>query len=346
MIYKETLQLSTEANSFSLNNECLHIEGNINDSITSDFLTLSSRLPAKLYKSFKSSIIRTSFYIELTNPTADTDSTKYQIRWAQVLKSDVRYAEYEQCVSICSKLVHKIAYMSDDDLVILKDYCSNSIYSYELPIDYINRHAVPFHATDNIDVFITEGIKKCTAVRSLIKDNSLNPKADIFQKIISSKIKVKAYQTDRAQTGMHQTNREKRWESHPDNFQFAFRRDCNAIEASLILQVCMFKDVDKTLVDMLKEHLLLPETFDYYKCPVTGDILHYDDFENEILNRVHGKSSFQVGHLSPLKSSGSHVSGNIGWISDDGNRIQGSLSMAEVNKLLIRIYINRPELRP
>ncbi len=104
---------------------------------------------------------------------------------------------------------------------------------------------------------------------------------------ISKKIKIKAYQTDRAQTGKHQTNREKRWESHPDNFQFAFRRDCNDVEAALILQ---------------------------------------------------------VGHLNPLKATGGHNATNIGWISDDGNRIQGSLSIDEVKALLRRIYRNRPEL--
>lgn len=348
MSYKEILENATLATSFSLSDDCLAIENCISDTITEALIKLDKRLTPKLYKKFKSAIIRTAFFIELTNPTADTDSTKYQVRWGDVLKTqnDVRYATFDRCLDICEKLLTKIAYLDNSQLTILKDYCSNSIYSFELPIDYIERHAVPFHSANNIDVFITPAIVRCTKVRKLIKDKDLNPKAAIFSKIISQKIKVKAYQTDRAQTGEHQTNREKRWESHPDNYQFAFRRDCNDVEASLILQVCTFAGADETLVHMLQTHDLLPNSLEIYKCPITGEPMQYSDFEEEIEHRVHGKSSFQVGHLNPLKSTGGHEAANIGWISDDGNRIQGSLSMDEVNQLLIRIYTNRPELRP
>lgn len=348
MTYKNTLEAATAATNFRLNDDCLAIEGRINERITEALETLKSRLSAQLYKSFKSALVRSSFFIELTNPTAETDSTKYQVYWVEVLRTqnDVRYATYDQCVEICEKIITKIAAMDDAHLNILKDYCSYSIYSFELPIDYIERHVAPFRCANNVDIFITPAIERCTKVRRLIKDTSLNPKASIFGKIISQKIKVKAYQTDRAQTGAHQTNREKRWESHPENYQFAFRRDCNDVEASLILQVCMFNGADDVLISMLKTHDLLPSAFDIYKCPITGEPLQYNEFENEILNRVHGKSCFQVGHLNPLKSTGGHNAENTGWISDDGNRIQGSLSMDEVNQLLIRIYTNRPELRP
>ncbi len=52
-----------------------------------------------------------------------------------------------------------------------------------------------------------------------------------------------------------------------------------------------------------------------------------------------------AGHLTPLKNGGRHISDNIGRISDDGNRIQGSLSLEEVDNLLIKIYKNRMDLR-
>ena len=346
MAYKEILENATSAKSFSLNEDCLAIEDHVNSNITSSLKILKAKLPEKLYRYFKSAVIRSSFFIELTNPTAETDSTKYKVRWVHILhnQNDVRYATYEQCVAICEKLLLKISEMNQTELNMLKDYCSNSIYTFELPIDYIERHAKPFHVADNIDIFITPAIVRCTKVRKVIKDKRLNPKAEIFSKIISQKIKVKAYQTDRAQTGAHQTNREKCWESHPDNYQFAFRRDCNDVEACLVLQVCTFEGADSALVYMLQSQGLLPNDFEIYKCPITGDPLQYINFENEIKHRVHGKSSFQVGHLNPLKSTGGHNAANIGWISDDGNRIQGSLSMAEVNELLKRIYTNRPEL--
>lgn len=347
MSYKETLEAAVSAKNFRLE-PCLTIEEVISPEITNGLHVLMKRLSAKLYNSFKSAIIRSSFLIELTNPTAETDSTKYQVRWVDVLKkqNDVRFATYEQCVDICEKIIQKISQLSDFRLGILKDYCSNSIYNFELPIDYVDRYAVPFHDAGNIDIFITPEIERCTKMRRLIKDPAKNPKAEIFKKAISQKIKVKAYQTDRAQTGAHQTNREKRWESHPENYQFAFRRDCNEVETSLVLQVCMFDGADTDLVAMLQQNGLLPAAFEKYKCPITGDSLKYSDFEQEVLFPTHGKSSFQVGHLNPLKLTGSHDARNIGWISDDGNRIQGSLSMNEVNELLIRIFKNRPELRP
>jgi len=347
MSYKDILENAISAKNFNLN-ECLTIENQINENITNAFECLKHRLSMKMYKNFKSAIIRAAFFIELTNPTAETDSTKYQVRWVKILKTlnDVRFATFEQCVEICEKIVSKIAQMNDEKLNILKDYCANSIYTFELPIDYIERYKIPFHNAENIDLFINPTIERCTKVRNLITNTTLNPKAAIFKKILSQKIKVKAYQTDRAQTGEHKTNREKRWESHPENYQFAFRRDCNDVEATLILQICKFEGTDSTLVHMLQREHLLPSSFNSYKCPITGDILKYNDFEAEILNRTHGKSCFQVGHLNPLKSTGVHNAENIGWISDDGNRIQGSLSMTEVNELLIRIYSNRPELHP
>lgn len=346
MTYKEILETAVKAKSFKIS-ACLNIESVINTNITIAFEELKGKLSSNLYKAFKAAIIRSSFLIELTDPTADTDSTKYQVRWVETLrvKNDVRYATYEQCIKICEKIVAKVNSLDTKKLQILKDYCSNSIFEFELPIDYIKRDAKPFHTVDNIDIFITPAIIRCMKVRNLIKDSSSNPKADVFKKIISKKIKVKAYKTDRAQTGNHKTNREKRWESHPENFQYAFRRDCNDVEASLILQVCMFEGVDQKLVDILQEEGLIPESYEKYKCPITGEVLNYSEFENEILHPEHGKSNFQVGHLEPLKAKGRHEAINIGWISNDGNRIQGNLSIEEVKKLLMRIYRNRPELR-
>ena len=344
MGYKEILDQAVSAKNFKLNAQCLACEEIISETASRSLAIIKDRVAAKIYKNFKTSIIRSSFLIELTIPSAESDSTKYQVRWAETLRNDVRHATYEQCVEIFEKICQKISLLDEERFNVLVDYCSNSIFNNELPIDYIDRHANPFHIANNIDIFITEDIIKCTLVRKLIKDKQLNPKAEIFQKIVADKIKVKAYQTDRAQTGTYKTNREKRWESHPDNYQFAFRRDCNAIEALLILQVCMFEGANSTLVELLKEKELLSDNFELYRCPVTGEVIKYNDFENEILHRVHGKSSFQVGHLNPLKSTGLHNANNIGWISDDGNRIQGSLSMEEVDQLLIRIYRNRPEL--
>lgn len=65
----------------------------------------------------------------------------------------------------------------------------------------------------------------------------------------------------------------------------------------------------------------------------------------EIENRTHGKSDFQIGHLNPLKRSieapiSGHTPKNIGWICSAGNRIQGDLSLEETRALLKRIQDN------
>ena len=62
----------------------------------------------------------------------------------------------------------------------------------------------------------------------------------------------------------------------------------------------------------------------------------------------HGKSPYQVGHLNPLKAGSSpkfrHAAANISWISDDGNRIQGHLSLDATKALIKRIAANYERL--
>ena len=186
-------------------------------------------------------------------------------------------------------------------------------------------------------------------MRRFIRDTHRNPASEVFQTILADKIKVKTYLTDRALTGDYKTNREKRWEAHPNSVQYALRRSCMKIETKLLLQIATFEGCDKDLVRNLQCDGLLSNTFDYCKCPITGDTIQYSEFANDALNPIHGKSKFQVGHLNPLKALDSdgangHTADNISWISENGNRIQGSLSLDEVDELLKRIYRNRPEL--
>lgn len=329
---------------------CLNISG-IDTKLDTDLSELENKLSKlenklghKTFKEFESCVIRSSFFIEVTNSNSSTDATNYQVRWSPILKNDVRYASFEECFLIAKKLFLKLASLNSEKLSLLIDFSTNSIFQYELPIDYICKDKNPLHSSNNIDLFITKDMQRNTLVRKLIRNSKINPNVKLFSKILENKIKVKAYKTDRAQTGKYKTNREERWESHPQNYQFAYRRDCNNIETVLILQICRFKGAPQSLLESLyKNHLLKTDIADY-KCPITGDPLLYNDLKHEILNTKHGKSSFQVGHLDPLKLTGKHKPDNIAWLSEDGNRIQGSLSFQEVNSLLKRIYKNRPEL--
>lgn len=297
---------------------------------------------------FQRSIIRNIFLIELVN--TQVTSTKVETRWSNHLNEDVRFASYEICIAILEKLLCKIANLSDDDFAIVKEFMNNTVVPYEMPIDYINRYAVPIHTAENIDLFLDNTVRTCIQMRQFICDTQRNPSAQIFKTILDDKVKVKTYFTDRAQTGDYKTNREKRWEAHPSSVQYALRRDCMRIETKLLLHIAMFEGCDQGLVASMQEVGLLPDVFSFVKCPITGDNIQYTEFANDTLYPTHGKSAFQVGHLNPLKSSDTdgfygHTADNISWISENGNRIQGSLSLNEVNELLKRIYLNRPELR-
>jgi hypothetical protein len=77
--------------------------------------------------------------------------------------------------------------------------------------------------------------------------------------------------------------------------------------------------------------------------------MSFSAFRAELQNPTHGKSNFQVGHLNPLKlddptgGASGHTADNISWVSANGNRIQGSLSLSEVRDLLRKIAANYAE---
>jgi len=169
----------------------------------------------------------------------------------------------------------------------------------------------------------------------------------LFSSILKDKIKVETYLTDRVQTGKHKTNREKRWEVHPESVHFSFRRNCIEIERKLIDQLCHFEGFPSDLFALLKSEGMVTEGTTY-RCPVTLNPFSFKEFKKEIESRIHGKSNFQVGHLNPLKlitddPASGHIPENISWFSVDGNRIQGNLSLKEVRELLAKIHKNYVE---
>jgi hypothetical protein len=221
-----------------------------------------------------------------------------------------------------------------------------------LPIDYVERPtvnddvAIRIHRKDNIAWTADENITRTLKLRQYLTNPQASPDAEFFKKVIDDKIRVKTYLTDRVLTGLHKTNREKRWEVHPRSVHFAFRRECIAIEYELITQLCAFEGFPENFRAMLQEQGILPQTMEVSRCPITLEPLVFQEFREELMNPVHGKSSFQVGHLNPLKLDdptsliAGHTSRNIAWISANGNRIQGSMSLKEVRNLLKKIAYN------
>lgn len=348
MCIKEVFDTAVSGVRFGINT-CIEIENAVPTESAKLLSSIRNKLTASEYKAFMRSIIRNSFLIELVND--EITSTKVETHWSDHLADDIRYSTFDMCYSIFFKLLNTLNDLNDDDLSILKEFFNNTVVPYEMPIDYINRFANPIHTLDNVALYLDEDVKKCIEMRKFIRNQSENPSADVFQTILEDKIKTKTYLTDRALTGIYRTNREKRWEAHPNSVQYALRRECMKIENKLLLQVATFEGCNCKLVSNLQRKALLPTHFDFCKCPVTGDTIQFDKFEHDTLHPTHGKSLFQVGHLNPLKAQNvegmgnGHIADNVCWISENGNRIQGSLAMHEVDDLLRRIFINRPELR-
>lgn len=344
MSYKQKLENAVSTRSFKIN-DCAGLVDELNIEAKHAFGKIQSVVGSGAAKYIHDSLVRNCFLIELVN--RDITSTKFQVRWTNELgESDPRFASYDECLRIAQKLIKEMDGLSRDDLLLISRFKDYKSVPYELPFDYTDRYAEHIHSESNIELVFHEAARRAIGLRIFLSDERHNPDAGVFKIILADKIKVKTYLTDRAQTGLYQTNREKRWETHPLSVQYSLRSDCMEIESKLLLQVAKFKGANSELVKSLQQEGYLPVEFDCEKCPITGEYLEYEAFIGDVLNPRHGKSPFQVGHLNPLKTvsdgdSFGHTAGNISWISDDGNRIQGSLSMKEVDELLVRIYINR-----
>jgi hypothetical protein len=183
-------------------------------------------------------------------------------------------------------------------------------------------------------------------LRKYLTTRSTSPDSKFFKKVLKTKIKVKVYLTDRVLTGAYKTDREKRWEIHPFSVQFSTRRTAMEIEYALITQLCSFTNFSTESHERLEKRNILAALGEMFRCPITLQLLMFDEFETALQNPVQGKSSFQIGHLTPLKldepvtGARGHTADNISWISEDGNRIQGNLTLTQVRELLKKIAEN------
>lgn len=300
----------------------------------------------QISKKILQALIRFAFYIEpVKQPKIET--TKFTVRWSASLENDPRQCSYENCVLIFDKLLNDLsAYLEDEEKrTMLEIIANNSLVSYELNIDYIERiENTSIHNVENISFFWENAIRQVYLLRRYLLDSGNHDYVMFFSQTYD-KIAVKSFLTDRVLTGIHKTNREKRWECHPGSVHFALRRECLAIEVKLIKQICHLDGFPVELRTLLSDNNVIIFSDEITKCPITLDLLSFEKFQNEVLNPVMGKSSFQVGHLHPLKSieenlCSGHTADNISWISFEGNRIQGDLSVEETRSLILRIIDN------
>ncbi len=300
-------------------------------------------------------ILRHAFLIELVK-LPGVETTKFQTRWCSQLNQDCRQTSFEECLEIARYLIADLAktwLKSSNNVEILNLFFNYSMLPYELPIDYLSTKGFEknnidsrIHRRENIGWVADEKIVRTLKLRKFLCHADTSPEPEFFKKVINDKIKVKTYLTDRVQTGKYKTNREKRWEVHPQSVHFALRRVCLAIEYQLITQICSFDGFPEDSKSILQNEEILPKEMQVFRCPITLERISFQEFKDELMNPIHGKSNFQVGHLNPLKLNDSkstfsgHTPENVSWISADGNRIQGSMSLDEVKKLLKQIGRN------
>ncbi len=289
-------------------------------------------------------LTRAAFMIEPVND--DVTSTKYDVRWSERLGgADPRGASFDECLAIHETLATKlVALLADEDFrTEIRLVLAWERSPHEFPIDYVSKAVVPIHAVGNVRLLRDPSYQRLLGIRRALLDPKLNPDSQLFEAIFD-KIRVKSYLTDRAQTGNYQTNREKRWEAHPQSPQFALRGECFSVELELIDQLFRFQSFPPGIVRYLQSSKLLGDLGKVARCPVTLDPLDFEVLAQEVTDPTHGKSAYQVGHMNPLKAGEGvefrHHRANISWITADGNRIQGHLTLKETRQLLLRISAN------
>lgn len=326
--------------------------GNFDSTLTSHFASTADKLA--------NAIFRHVFLIELVKTDSKIETTKFQCRWFDELKAsdDPRYCSFDECVTIASDLFADLngTWLKKPDHVTLLNLCfDNSLLPYEVPLDYVDRPlpakpGMRIHRRGNLTWMCTDTMIRTLKLRNFLTKSSSSPDREFFRNVLSDKIQVKTYLTDRVLTGEYKTNREKRWEVHPYSVHFALRRTCMEIEYALIQQLCAFDGFPEEWRAILQREGILPIDLPEYRCPVTLDKMSFQSFRSELADPSHGKSRFQVGHLNPLKlddptaTASGHTAQNIGWVSADGNRVQGSLGIAEVRTMIRRIAKNYDEL--
>ncbi len=289
-------------------------------------------------------ILRAVYLIELVK--SDVTSTKYDVRWTNKLKTtDPRKASYEECLAIHESLCGEILALLSDGIFQseLKLVVPWGLSPHEIPVDYLSKTVRPLHSVQNLRILRDLQYSRLLRIRQALLDSELNPDFQLFAAIFD-KIRVKSYLTDRALTGDYKTNREKRWEAHPESPQFALRKDCLAVELALVDQLISFRAFPAGIIQYLQRVNLIGNVAKLARCPVTRDPLDFEILTQEVTEPTHGKAAYQVGHLNPLKAGVGdeyrHHPANISWITEDGNRIQGHLTLKETRDLLLRISRN------
>jgi len=325
------------------------------ESLALNLNILKENLSPKGFKYTLECLGRFSFCIELTN--LNITSTKMKTRWVlgRITKTkpgtfenyegnfiageDERSASFDECYSIFHKSTLLLA--SSEQHQSLMELFSNQKKRgtpYEAVFTYINPNLEQTHAVSNIRLVNTPDAEWLARARPIIQPILKNDSDGNKTKCLE-KIATKCYKTDRSQTGEVQTNRAKRWECLAIDFQHATIEECWSVERKLLNDLAHFQGFpDESRQQLISSGLFNDQGVTL--CPITFKPMV---FQGLLGGADHGESKFQVGHMIPLKAGGRHTGNNIEWISSDGNRIQGSLSIQDTRQMLKEIFFGMDE---
>ena len=314
--------------------------------VSTNFRKIENLTNASIAKDILLSSLRFSFLIELTN--LKIASTKMKTRWVpgKIIKiqqdsyknvqgdfspgDDPRSNTFEDCYEIFEEILVMLsqnpvssntAYLSV--LGDLSSIGSATRVPYEFVFTYRDSTLNPIHQKSNIRLVFLDDLNWLIKARPIF--------GNALSKSSIDKISTKTYKTDRAQTGVDQTNRAKRWEVLSGDFQQASIEDCWAVEKMLLSTLIGFDNFPAETLNQLQVAGVAQTTILRSYCPVT---LENFDFLKFVEISEHGYSSYQVGHLNPLKAGGRHTGTNVAWMTDNGNRIQGDFSIETIRNLL------------
>ena len=320
-------------------------------------------LPGALFKISLGNTIRFSFLIELTNLTVG--STKMKTRWlpGRILMAqagsfepiqgvfkpgnDPRSASFEECAAVFVQSAHELCDRIEFSTLLFADlFQLNRLrrVPYEFPLGYADAASDPLHRASNVEWIFNDDIRWLIRARQILNE-APSDSALAIKKICKAKLEVKVFKTDRALTGKDKTNRAKRWEVLAGDFQHATLAMCWSAERKLTHDLACFESFPKALRERFIKEALVCGDAATTRCPVTLEVLNFENLASAVLDPTHGVSPHQIGHLHPLKRQGNHDGENVCWQSANGNRIQGDLSIEETNSLLDQIAQRRAALR-
>jgi hypothetical protein len=205
----------TAADRFSMPSLLWHVESALRQdpALGPDLRKIGGLFPRARLVWLLGGIVRHVFLIELVK-VPKIETTKVRVRWFGQLHGDPRECPFDECLLIARDLLHELAggWLDEEShRQELRLFYNHPVLSYELPIDYQAANRTRIHRRGNLGWAADPATARTLRLRACLTDPEAHGHAEFFQNAIDAKIKVKTYLTDRALTGPHKTNREKRW---------------------------------------------------------------------------------------------------------------------------------------